>query len=96
MQNAVMNIAHLLRRVALAAPDSPAILQGDRLHATHACWSDRAARVAQALQRQGLQPGDRVVLFMRNHPRYLEFMFAAWWAGLVVVPVNAKLHLKEF
>mgnify|MGYP003352702218 CR=1 FL=1 len=30
MQNAAMNIAHLLRRVALAAPDSPAILEGDR------------------------------------------------------------------
>ena len=22
-------------------------------------------------------------------------MYAAWWAGLVVVPVNAKLHAKE-
>jgi long-chain acyl-CoA synthetase len=32
---------------------------------------------------------------MRNHPRYLELMFGAWWAGLVVVPVNAKLHPRE-
>jgi long-chain acyl-CoA synthetase len=36
-----------------------------------------------------------VVLFMRNHPRYLEILWAAWWAGLVVVPVNAKLHTRE-
>ena len=43
----------------------------------------------------GLRPGDRVLLFMRNHPRYLELMWAAWWAGLVVVPVNAKLHVRE-
>jgi long-chain acyl-CoA synthetase len=90
-----MNIAHLLRRAALLAPDSPAILEGTRLHATHAQWAERVARLALRLQRQGLQPGDRVVLFMRNHPRYLEFMLAVWWAGLVVVPVNAKLHLKE-
>jgi long-chain acyl-CoA synthetase len=32
---------------------------------------------------------------MRNHPRYLEILWAAWWAGLVVVPVNAKLHTRE-
>src|SRR5690606_29742651 len=43
----------------------------------------------------GLQPGDRVLLFMRNHPRTLEVLCAAWWAGLVVVPVNAKLHPRE-
>ena len=32
---------------------------------------------------------------MRNHPRYLEMLWGAWWAGLVVVPVNAKLHPAE-
>jgi acyl-CoA synthetase (AMP-forming)/AMP-acid ligase II len=25
----------------------------------------------------------------------LEALWAAWWAGLVVVPVNAKLHPRE-
>jgi len=32
---------------------------------------------------------------MRNHPRYLEILYAAWWAGLAVMPVNAKLHPRE-
>jgi len=32
---------------------------------------------------------------MRNHPRYLELLWGAWWAGLAVVPVNAKLHPRE-
>ncbi|MDB5751438.1 MAG: AMP-dependent synthetase [Ramlibacter sp.] len=32
---------------------------------------------------------------MRNDRRYLEVLWAAWWAGLVVVPVNAKLHQRE-
>jgi long-chain acyl-CoA synthetase len=90
-----MNIAHLLQRVALAAPDSPALMDADRLHATHAQWAQRASHLAGQFRQLGLQPGDRVVLFMRNHVRYLECMFGAWWAGLVVVPVNAKLHLKE-
>lgn len=90
-----MNLAHLLHRQALQDPERPALLEADRLHATHGQWADRAARLGAALQAQGLLPGDRVLLFMRNHPRYLEFMFACWWAGLVVVPVNNKLHIKE-
>jgi long-chain acyl-CoA synthetase len=43
----------------------------------------------------GLAPGDRVAIVMKNAPEYLEAMYAAWWAGLVAVPVNAKLHEKE-
>ncbi|TXI71485.1 MAG: long-chain fatty acid--CoA ligase [Limnohabitans sp.] len=90
-----MNLAHLLQRQALQSPERTAILEAERLHATHGQWADRAARLGAAMQAQGLQQGDRVLLFMRNHPRYLEFMFGCWWAGLVVVPVNNKLHLKE-
>ena len=51
--------------------------------------------MAQRLRAARLVPGDRVLLFMRNHPRTLELMWGAWWAGLVVVPVNAKLHPRE-
>ena len=66
LHNSVMNIAHLLQKWALLAPDSPAIYTGDTLHASHALWAARAARLAQHLSAQGLQPGDRVVLFMRK------------------------------
>ena len=90
-----MNLAHLLERIARHDADRPAIHLGTQVHATHGQWAARAAACALRLRQSGLQPGDRVVLFMRNHPRYLELMFAAWWAGLVVVPVNAKLHLRE-
>ncbi|MCB2017470.1 MAG: AMP-binding protein [Hydrogenophaga sp.] len=90
-----MNLAHLLQRQALQHPERPAIFDGTRRVATHAQWAQRAARAGARLRSAGLQPGERVVLFMRNHPRYLELLFGAWWAGLVVVPVNAKLHLKE-
>ncbi len=90
-----MNLAHLLQRQALQAPERPALFEGAHLRATHGQWAERAARLGAALRARGLQPGDRVLLFMRNHPRYLEFIFGCWWAGLVVVPVNNKLHLKE-
>ncbi|TNF60530.1 MAG: long-chain fatty acid--CoA ligase [Burkholderiales bacterium] len=90
-----MNLAHLLQRKALEHPQRPALFSGTQPVATHAQWARRAARVGARLRAAGLQPGDRVVIFMRNHPRYLELLFGAWWAGLVVVPVNAKLHLRE-
>ncbi|PUE16025.1 AMP-dependent synthetase [Limnohabitans sp. MMS-10A-160] len=90
-----MNIAHLLQRQARIDPMRPAIFEGSALTATHGQWAERCAHLAAQFQTAGLQPGDRVALFMRNHVRYLEVMFAAWWAGLAVVPINAKLHVRE-
>jgi len=90
-----MNLTHLLLRHARQTPDRAIVFHGMRAHATFAQWAARCAGLAQRLRDAGLQPGDRVVLFMRNHPRYLELLWAAWWAGLVVVPVNAKLHPRE-
>ena len=90
-----MNLAHLLERMAHQAPERLAIFNGTQCVATYSEWAERAARIGAQLKAQGLAPGERVVIFMRNHPRYLELMLGAWWAGLVVVPVNAKLHLKE-
>ena len=90
-----MTLAQLLARQARIAADRPAIFEGERPWATHAQWAARSAALAQRLRDAGLAPGDRVVVFMRNHPRYLEILWAAWWAGLVVVPVNAKLHPAE-
>jgi long-chain acyl-CoA synthetase len=90
-----MNLANTLRRIALADPARPALYEGDRLRHDYGALASRAARLAGALRAQGLAAGDRVVLFMRNHPAYLELMYGCWWAGLAVVPVNAKLHLRE-
>jgi long-chain acyl-CoA synthetase len=33
---------------------------------------------------------------MKNCPEYWEVLFAIWHAGLAAVPMNAKLHAKEF
>ena len=90
-----MNLAHLLKRQAHMAPERPAIFNGTQCVATHAQWAQRCQHLAVQFQAAGLQAGDRVALFMRNHVRYLEVVFAAWWAGLSVVPINAKLHVRE-
>jgi acyl-CoA synthetase (AMP-forming)/AMP-acid ligase II len=33
---------------------------------------------------------------MSNCPAYIEVLYAAWYAGLTAVPINAKLHRNEF
>ena len=42
-----------------------------------------------------MAPGDRIALFMRNCPEYVETLWGAWWAGFAAVPINAKLHPRE-
>ena len=73
----------------------PAIFCGSKPHATYCEWAARSAGLADRLLAARLAPGDRVLLFARNHPRYLEVLWGLWWAGLVAVPVNAKLHPRE-
>ncbi len=90
-----MNLAHTLARVALADPRRPALYEGSRLLRDYGALADRAARLAASFAAGGLRPGDRIAIFMRNHPAYLELLYGAWWAGLAVVPMNAKLHPRE-
>lgn len=90
-----MNLAHLLQRMARQFPNRAAIFHGTQTVATYAQWAQRCAHLALQFEAAGLKPGDRVAMFMHNHPRYLEVMFGAWWAGLAVVPINAKLHVRE-
>ena len=33
---------------------------------------------------------------MKNSPEVIEIIFGAWQAGLCVVPINSKLHPREF
>jgi long-chain acyl-CoA synthetase len=91
-----VNIAHLLLRAAQTFPANPALSRGDRLVATYAELGGRVTALARGLRdRLGLKPGDRVALVMSNCPEYIEILYAAWWAGLAAVPVNAKLHPQE-
>ena len=92
-----MDTAFLLRRAATSWRDHGAIALGEQRLASFAELDDRAGRLAGAFTgRLGLVPGDRVAIAMTNSPAYLEILFGAWYAGLAVVPMNAKLHAREF
>jgi long-chain acyl-CoA synthetase len=90
-----MNIALWLARSAERYPQQAAIAHGTEVWCNYAEFARRAARTAHWLHRQGVQPGDRVMLFMHNAPEYLPLMWGIWWCGAVAVPVNAKLHERE-
>ncbi len=91
-----MNVAWWLERSARAFGERPALAFGRDVYADYAGFRGRTGRLADGLRtRLGAKAGDRVLLYAANHPHYLEVMWAAWTAGLVVVPVNAKLHPRE-
>ncbi len=91
-----MNIAHLLSEAARSFPERPAVSIGDRLVYRYQGYARLAARLSGGMQKEyELRLGDRVAVAMSNHPDYLAILFAIWHAGLVAVPINAKLHARE-
>ena len=90
-----MNIGQWLQRVAQVSPDRSALFLGKEMIATYGQFHDAACRVAGWLARQGVLPGDRVAIFMKNCPEYLMLQYGIWYAGAAIVPINAKLHARE-
>jgi long-chain acyl-CoA synthetase len=90
-----MNLAGWVEKWGRAAPDHPAIALGGATYATYRQWAARSRALAGNL-RKLCRPEDRVAIAMTNRPEFLEALFAIWHAGLVAVPMNAKLHGDEF
>jgi acyl-CoA synthetase (AMP-forming)/AMP-acid ligase II len=91
-----MNLATWVERNGRRLSERPALAVADRVHATWGAMAGQVAAVAGGLREElGLEPGDRVAIVMNNRPEYLVAQFAAWHAGLVAVPVNARLHREE-
>jgi len=79
-----------LVRHAQQSPDGVAL----RFDGRAVIWSelaDRASRVAAALVRRGVRPGDRVATLMLNRVEHVEAILGAAWAGAIAVPVNFRL-----
>ena len=92
-----MNIASLFVRNGKTLTERPAVATGNSVGLSHGELLEKAACIAGHLcGRLGLTPGDRVALIMKNSAAYLELLVAGWYAGLAMVPVNARLHQREF
>src|SRR5216683_722156 len=92
-----MNVAAWLEKCGRSHASRPAIARGDAVHLSFAAWAARVRRIAGHLRGTlGCRPGDRVAITMTNCAEFLEAEFAIWHAGLIAVPINAKLHRNEF
>jgi len=54
-----------------------------------------ANRIAAWLIARGMQPGDRFVITLRNHPEFVEAMIAASMTGTVFVPVDPRTRADK-
>ena len=69
---------------------------GQRVHAyTYRDYEARVRRLAGALVRLGVRPGDRVATLAWNHRRHLELYLAVPLAGAVLHTVNLRLEPDE-
>lgn len=87
--------AQWLYEIAQKYPDLPATARGGEVVQSYAELAGDAGAIAAGLLAKGLTQGDRVAIFASNSPEYVTALFAIWWAGLVAVPINAKLHHEE-
>ena len=90
-----MNVGKLLTQSARTHPESLAVAEGAK-ELTYAEFNGRANRLASALGRLGITQGENVALLMSNCSEMLESMFACFKAGFGAVPINFRLHPREF
>jgi acyl-CoA synthetase (AMP-forming)/AMP-acid ligase II len=93
----VVSVTAMLRRNAKLFASSTATV--DIAAKRSQSWGElksRVAKLAHAFTHAlGLKRGDRVALLGLNSDAYFEAMFAAPWAGLIVVPCNFRLTPEE-
>ncbi|KWR87887.1 fatty-acid--CoA ligase [Cupriavidus sp. IDO] len=89
-----MSLTQPLHKALRQCPQAEALVSGQR-RSTFAVLCDRVARLAAALQRLGMRPGDRVGMLAQNSDRYVEYLYGAWWGGGVVNPVNVRWTARE-
>src|SRR5690606_10463572 len=56
---------------------------------------ERVACLAAGLRALGVCPGDRVAMLALNSDRYLEYLYACFWVGAVINPVNIRWSAAE-
>src|SRR5881394_308622 len=81
---------------AQANPDRPAYIMaysGETV--TYGELEARSNQGAQLFRSLGLETGDSVALFIDNHPRYYEVLWAAQRSGLRFTCISSKLTAGE-
>lgn len=86
--------AHLVEHQAQAQSDQPYLIAYDadglRRPYSFAAFAQRVRRFAGMLARRSIGPGDRIATILHNHLGAVFLMYAAWWLGAAVLPVNIE------
>ncbi|MEJ2245652.1 MAG: class I adenylate-forming enzyme family protein [Acidobacteriota bacterium] len=90
-----MNLAHYLETSAQCFPRHPVVREesGDT---TYGELNETANRVASALMKLGVEPGDPVALCAPNSGDWMAFYFGVLKAGAVAVTLSYLLKSMEF
>ena len=83
-----------LRYAAQQYPRRTAVVCNDERF-TYAQMSERVSRLAGALRKAGIRPGDRVAFLSSNCHRLLEAYYGVLEAGAVLLPLNIRLTPAE-
>ena len=84
-----------MRRTRRLHPQREAVVDGD-LRLTYEQFFDRCDRWSAALQKLGVQQGDRVAYIAPNVHQQLESFYAVPQIGGVLVPINYRLSVDDF
>ena len=82
-----------LKRAAHIYPERDAVVHGARRY-SYRQLHQRARCLASALERVGVQPGDRVAVLAPNVPELLEAHYGVPGAEAVLVSINIRLEAK--
>jgi fatty-acyl-CoA synthase len=93
-----LTLQHIRRRMTTCSPDAqvmtleqPGVVQ----RATFAEASERIDRLARALARLGVEPGERIGTFAWNNQRHFELYFAIPCVGAVLHTLNIRLFEEQ-
>ncbi len=89
-----MNLADLFRASLIERPNQPGLEFQDRAFAFGELEAD-SNRLARVLLDRGLQPGDRLAVYMRNRPELILAYLAASKAGFIFTPINILYRSGE-
>ncbi|MCW3068567.1 MAG: AMP-binding protein [Solirubrobacterales bacterium] len=90
-----LTVGTLVQLGAARSPTRAAVMTPRGDVRTYAQLDARTDRLANALLANGLVPGDRVAAWMEDCVEYIELYLAVAKAGLVMVPINARLRSAE-
>ena len=98
MMDFPLTLPHLLDRAGFLFARAEMISRCPRGTVTRTTYADfhrRARRLASALIRLGLRPGDRVSTMMWTHATHMHCFFGIPCGGGIINPLNLRLHPQE-